>query len=50
MTIKIKTCIVGNVKVGKTSIILRIFEDTFKEGTIPTIGVDYRSKKEKIKN
>lgn len=27
---KIKTCIVGNVKVGKTSIILRVFENTFK--------------------
>jgi GTPase SAR1 family protein len=30
MSTKIKTCIVGNMKVGKTSIIMRIFENTFK--------------------
>lgn len=34
--------------VGKTSIILRIYEGVFKEGTMPTTGVDFKSKKHKI--
>ncbi len=46
--VKIKTCIVGNMSVGKTSIILRIHEDDFKIKTVPTSGVDYNSKKQTI--
>ena len=42
---KIKTCIIGNATVGKTSLILRIHEDTFKEKTVATTGVDYNSRK-----
>ena len=38
---KIKTCIIGNMSVGKTSLILRIHENEFKFKTIPTTGVDY---------
>ena len=45
---KIKTCIIGNATVGKTSIILRIHENVFKEKTVATTGVDYNSRKETI--
>ena len=36
------------MSVGKTSIILRIHENKFKEQTVPTSGVDYNSKRQKI--
>lgn len=42
---KLKTCIVGNATVGKTSIILRIHENIFKDKTVATTGVDYNSRK-----
>lgn len=45
---KIKTCIIGNASVGKTSIILRIHENIFKEKTTSTTGVDYNSRKQII--
>lgn len=45
---KIKTCIIGNATVGKTSIILRIHENIFKDKTVATTGVDYNSRKQII--
>jgi GTPase SAR1 family protein len=42
MKMNLKTCIVGDSEVGKTSIILRIIENSFKQGTTTTIGVDYK--------
>lgn len=48
MSKKIKTCIVGDSTVGKTTIIVRIIEGFFKEGITGTIGVDYKMHKKKI--
>ena len=45
---KIKTCIIGDMSVGKTSIILRIHDNEFKEKTVPTTGVDYNRKEQII--
>lgn len=45
---KLKTCIIGNMSVGKTSIILRIHENLFLQKTVPTSGVDYNSRKQII--
>lgn len=45
---KIKTCLIGDSSVGKTSILLRIIENSFKEDTPSTIGADYRSQIKKI--
>ena len=39
---KLKTCIVGDSEVGKTSIIIRIIENSFKQSTMTTVGVDYK--------
>jgi GTPase SAR1 family protein len=41
---KIKTCIIGDSTVGKTSIISRIHEDVFKDKTMTTTGIDYFGK------
>jgi GTPase SAR1 family protein len=40
---KIKTCILGSLSVGKSAIILRIYENSFNETMGPTVGVDYKS-------
>lgn len=45
---KIKTCIVGDSEVGKTSIIYRIIENSFNEKVISTVGVDYKFQNKKI--
>ncbi len=45
---KIKTCLVGDSAVGKTSILLRIINGSFKEGTASTIGADYKSQVRKV--
>ena len=46
--LKIKTCIIGNQAVGKTSILLRIHDNIFKEKMVATTGIDYNSRKEVI--
>ena len=46
---KIKTCLIGDSSVGKTSILLRVLEGLFKEQTNSTIGADYKSEIRKIK-
>ena len=46
---KIKTCLIGDSSVGKTSILLRVLEGVFKEQTSSTIGADYKSEIRKIK-
>lgn len=48
MSKKIKTCIIGDTSVGKTSILLRIIEGSFRENTPSTIGADYKSQVKKI--
>jgi small GTP-binding protein len=45
---KIKTCLIGDSSVGKTSILLRIIEGQFKDNTPSTIGADYKSQTRKI--
>lgn len=45
---KIKTCLIGDSAVGKTSILLRIIEGSFKENAPSTIGADYKSQITKI--
>ncbi|MHA1380908.1 MAG: Rab family GTPase [Candidatus Helarchaeota archaeon] len=47
MTLKLsfKLCIVGNQGVGKTSLIIRYVENKFRENYIPTLGVDFLTKK-----
>lgn len=45
---KLKTCIVGDSSVGKTSIIVRIIEGCFKQGITGTVGVDYKLQKRKV--
>ncbi|MFX1461147.1 MAG: hypothetical protein ACFFBT_17015, partial [Promethearchaeota archaeon] len=39
-----KICIVGNGGVGKTSLVLRYCENTFKENYIMTIGSNFSTK------
>lgn len=46
---KLKTCIVGDSSIGKTTIIVRIIEGNFKQGITGTVGVDYKLQKRKIK-
>lgn len=48
MSKKIKTCIVGDSSVGKTTIIVRIIEGCFKVGITGTVGVDYKVEKRKV--
>jgi small GTP-binding protein len=46
---KIKLCLLGNSGCGKSSIILRIIEKSFKQ--LPsTVGIDFKSEKKKINN
>ena len=48
-----KTCqilIIGDLSVGKTSIITRYTNGTFKEEYLSTVGLDYYSKEEIIEN
>ncbi|MHA1380909.1 MAG: Rab family GTPase [Candidatus Helarchaeota archaeon] len=47
MTMKFafKVCIIGSPGVGKTSLIIRYIENKFKEDYIPTLGVDFLTKK-----
>lgn len=45
---KVKTCLVGDSAVGKTSILLRVIEGSFKETTASTIGADYKSQIRKM--
>jgi GTPase SAR1 family protein len=40
-----KISLLGEGEVGKTSIARRFAEDTFEKGYVPTIGVDYQTKK-----
>ncbi len=39
-----KIVIVGNSSVGKSSILMRLTDDTFTESYLTTIGVDFRFK------
>ncbi len=45
---KIKTCLIGDSSVGKTSILLRVIDGCFKEDTKSTVGADYKSEVRKI--
>lgn len=45
MKLAFKICIVGDPGVGKTSLILRYIENKFKENYIPTLGVEFLTKK-----
>ena len=47
-TLKILT--LGDASVGKTCIILRFAEDDFPKSTMPTIGIEYKTKMIKINN
>jgi small GTP-binding protein len=47
-TLKILT--LGDSSVGKTCIILRYAEDNFPKSTMPTIGIEYKTKMVQIKN
>ena len=47
-TLKILT--LGDASVGKTCIILRYAEDDFPKTTMPTIGIEYKTKMIKINN
>jgi GTPase SAR1 and related small G proteins len=40
----IKILILGDMGVGKTSLMLRYVDDQFSERHMPTIGVEFRSK------
>lgn len=42
--IKAKILILGESKVGKSSLILRLTENTFIESIPPTLGIDYKIK------
>ena len=43
-----KICVVGDGGVGKTSMVLRYSEDTFKENYLMTIGSNFSTKTEKF--
>ncbi len=43
MSVKLKTIIVGDAGVGKSSLILRIHPKKFPENITSTNGVDYKS-------
>jgi len=45
---KIKTCIIGDTSVGKTSILTRIIENSFKLEVASTVGIDYKFQTKKI--
>ena len=44
MAIRQKLVFIGNYSVGKTSIIKRILDDSFKDNYESTIGIDYYTK------
>lgn len=44
LTIRYKVVLVGDISVGKTSIISQYIENNFKEVYDPSIGVDFSSK------
>lgn len=44
MTLRYKVVLVGDISVGKTSIISRFIDSTFKDVYDPSIGVDFSSK------
>ena len=48
--IRYKVVLVGDVSVGKTSIMNRFFENKYAETYDPTIGVDYHLKELNYKN
>ncbi|NVM04650.1 MAG: GTP-binding protein [Candidatus Helarchaeota archaeon] len=48
MKLAFKICIVGDPGVGKTSLILRYIENKFKDNYIPTLGVEFLTKKLKV--
>lgn len=37
-----KILLVGNLGVGKSSLLLRYAEGSFQEGFLPTVGVDFK--------
>ena len=39
-----KVLITGNSSVGKTNMLLRFATDNFDEGTMPTVGIDFKAK------
>lgn len=39
-----KIIIIGDTGVGKTNLILRFSDDSFKENYVATIGVDFKTK------
>jgi len=45
-----KVCVVGDGGVGKTSMVLRYCEDTFKENYIMTIGSNFSTKQVKLED
>ncbi len=48
LRLSFKICTVGEPGVGKTSLIIRYIENKFKENYIPTLGVDFLTKKIKV--
>ncbi|MHA1385675.1 MAG: Rab family GTPase [Candidatus Helarchaeota archaeon] len=45
LKLSFKVCLIGNQGVGKTSLIVRYIENKFRENYIPTLGVDFLTKK-----
>ena len=45
-----KVLIIGEAKVGKTSILTRFTEGNFSEAVMPTLGIDYRMKRVEVGN
>ncbi len=45
LKLSFKICIVGEPAVGKTSLIIRYIENKFQDNYIPTLGVDFLTKK-----
>ena len=45
-----KILILGDSKVGKSSILTKFTEGYFSNHTVATLGIDYKIKKMKIKN
>ena len=39
-----KILLLGNSGVGKSSFFIRLFEDSFSETHVPTIGIDFKTK------
>lgn len=40
----LKSVLIGNSGVGKSSFLLRFTDDSFKENLMPSIGVDFKFK------